>query len=153
MANPLGVLLALALQEPSPAPFEAAGKLVCLLEEMKEKHQAEVPPVHVHVLGFRREGELPEGALRYYTLLRTRLSEALFTDARFKDRELRLRGRVFPGTGVLDVNRLMWTRDSKLYEVYYWCDVCAIRGMNPGPCACCQGSVELREAEVEEKGD
>ena len=37
------------------------------------------------------------------------------------------------------------------YHVHYWCEVCSIRGVNPGPCACCQGKVELREAVVSEK--
>ena len=31
-------------------------------------------------------------------------------------------------------------------DLYYWCEVCSIRGVDPGPCACCQAKVELREA-------
>jgi hypothetical protein len=44
------------------------------------------------------------------------------------------------------VSRFQWRRDGKLVDVYYWCEVCSIRGVDPGPCACCQGAVELREA-------
>jgi hypothetical protein len=130
----------------NPASFAAPGRLVCLAEEMKERYRAEVPPVHDHVLGLRVEGEIAAGAPRFYTILRTPLSEALFVDARFQKHELVLTGRVFPATAILEVSRFQWRRDGKLYDLYYWCDVCAIRGVDPGLCACCKGKVELKEA-------
>jgi hypothetical protein len=130
----------------APALVEARGRLVCLAEEMRERYQVEIPPVHEHLLGFRLEGEAPAGALRYYTLLRTAISEGLFADKRFQERTLVLRGRRFPESALLEVNRYGWIRDGKLHDVYYWCDICSIRGTDPGRCACCQGEVELREA-------
>jgi hypothetical protein len=139
------LLLAWAQDKEKPVAFEARGKLVCLIEEMKEKHRADAPPIHDHLAGFRVEGDLAAGGLRYYTLYRNASSEALFVDARFKERELRLAGRVFPSTSLLEVSRFQWYRDAKLYDVYYWCSVCAIKGVDPGPCFCCQGKVELRE--------
>jgi hypothetical protein len=129
-----------------PAAFEEKGRLVCLIEEMKEKYEAKASPIHEHLAGYRVEGEKP----RYYTLYRNALSEALFVDKRFKERELRLTGRVFPSSSVLEVSRFQWYRDGKLFDVYYWCEVCAIRGVDPSFCACCQEKVELREAPAEE---
>ena len=128
----------------TPTAFRARGRLVCLAEEMKERFGAEVPPVHDHVLGFRLEKTSPAG-LRYPVILRTAQSEALYVDERFKKHTLVLSGRVFPGTGILEVSGWQWERDGKSYEVYYWCDVCTIRGLTPGACACCQAEVELRE--------
>ena len=144
------LFLAFAQEKEKPVAFEARGKLVCLLEEMKEKYRAEAPAAHEHLAGFRVDGDPPAGGFRYYTLLRNLHSEALFVDARFKEHELRLTGRVFPSTSILEVSRFQWYRDGKLLEVYYWCSVCAIKGVDPGPCFCCQGKVELRE---EQAGD
>lgn len=141
------LLLAVAQGKEKPAAFEERGRLVCLVEEMKEKYQAQASPIHEHLAGFRVDGA---GGPRYSTLYRNALSEALFVDPRFKERELRLTGRVFPSTSILEVSRFQWYREGKLYDVYYWCGVCAIRGVDPGACACCQEKVELREAPVEE---
>lgn len=141
-------LALLSVQDEKPSPFAARGRLVCLLEEMKERHQAEAPPVHPHVWGFRVEGKAENG-VRYYTLLRNKHSEALFADERFRGRDLRLTGRVFPATAILEVNSFQWYKDGKLHDVYYWCEVCAIRGVDPSTCACCQDKVELRESPAE----
>lgn len=140
-----------ALQEAeAPKGFEARGKLVCLIEEMKEKYKSEANPIHDHILGFRIEGAVPAGGVRYYTILRNKYSEALFEDARFKAHELRLIGRVFPASSVIEISRFQWYREGKLFDVSYWCSVCAIRGVDPGPCHCCQGKVELQEDAVAE---
>jgi hypothetical protein len=144
-------LLLVALLQEKPAAFEAKGKLVCLVEEMKEKYKADGAPIHDHQLAFRIEGKLPDGGFRYYTILRNAMSEALYSDARFKEKELRLTGRVFPGSLVVEVSRFQWYKDGKLFDVHYWCSVCAIKGVDPGPCACCQGKVELKESEVQEE--
>ena len=142
------ILALLAAQEaPKPEAFEGRGKLVCLIEEMKEKYQAQASAVHDHLWGFRTD---VEGKARYYTVFRNALSEALFVDQRFREHELRLTGRVFPSTSLLEVTRFQWYREGKLRDLYYWCEVCAIRGVDPGACACCQDKVELREAPADE---
>lgn len=131
----------------TPSPFAATGRLVSLPAEMKTIFGAEIPPVHEAILGFRLEQQSPAPTLRYYTLLRTPLSEALFADKRFSTRNLHLTGRVFPGSAILELSRFQWfAPDKQLLDVYYWCEVCSIRGVDPGPCACCQAAVELRES-------
>jgi hypothetical protein len=149
-AAALWIVLAGLQEKDKPVAFEARGKLVCLIEEMKEKYKAEANPIHEHLAGFRVEGDPPAGGFRYYTLYRNAFSEALFVDARFKQHELRLTGRVFPATSLLEVSRFQWYKEGNLFEVYYWCSVCAIKGVDPGPCACCQGKVELREERAPE---
>jgi hypothetical protein len=148
----LALLLGAASQDkPEGVPFEARGRLVCLLEELKESHRLEIDPVHEHLLGFRLEGKVPDGGFRRYTVLRTKLSEALFVDKRFKGRELRLVGRALP-SALLEVSKFQWVRDGKLMDVFYWCEICSIKSFDPSLCACCQAPVEFREAPAEEPG-
>ena len=156
-----GLMFALApdtaRKDELPAAFTAEGRLVCLAEEMKDRYKAEVPPVHDHMLGLKVEAKNAAGAqgpageaFAYLAILRTPLSEALFADDRFRRRTLRITGRRFPGTTLCELSRFQWLKEGKLFDVYYWCEVCSIRGVNSGPCACCQGKVELREAEAQE---
>jgi hypothetical protein len=145
------VLLALGCAAPSAppsaalVPFEARGRLVCLAEEMKSVHRADVPPVHEHLWGFRIDPPPAAPAPRYATILRTPMAEALFVDERFRHRELKLFGRRFPDGALLEVSGIQWVRDGALYDVFYWCRTCAIKGFDPSTCACCQEPVELRE--------
>jgi len=122
-----------------PVEIKVRGEVVCLAEEVQRLHGVQIPPVHEHLIGIRAE----DG--RLFTLLKTSTSAFLFTDSRFRGRSLVLTGRTFPPSGLLEVTRTDWIREGKVYEVYYWCEVCSIRTMDPGPCACCQGPVELRE--------
>ncbi len=127
-----------------PEAFRARGRLVCVAEELSRLHQAAVQPVHDHVLGFRlttKQGRRP----RYLVILQTAQSKALFVDKRFLDRDLMLIGRTFPEAPFLEVSGWRWLEDGHAYHVYYWCDVCSIKTIDPGSCACCQGEVELRK--------
>jgi hypothetical protein len=158
---------ALGIQQPAgapesaekPTPWRAQGQLVCLAEEMRARFGAPVAPVHDHLWGLKVEESGPaeaDGAAKagagkaavYVSLLRTPLAEGLFADERFRKHTLILEGRAFPGTRIAEVTRIVWLRDGKAFEVFYWCEVCAIRTASPGPCACCQGAVELRETAV-----
>lgn len=128
----------------APRPFTATGRLVRLGKEMRRLYQAEVPPQSPELLGFHEDDPGKPGAIRYYVLLRTYQSQALFSDPRFREHRLKLSGRVFPGTALVEVSRFRWFEDGVLQDLHYWCEVCSIRGVDPGPCACCQGPVELR---------
>jgi len=139
----LPVLASPPQDPPRPDVFEARGRLVCLLEEMKEAYQVEVKPIHEHLWGFRIDDK---DGRRYVTLLRTRIAEGLFVDEAFRKRDLRLIGRTFPASGLLEVSRTQWFRDGRAHDVFYWCEVCAIKQWDPGTCACCQGDVELRDS-------
>ena len=119
--------------------IQLRGRIVCLAEEMHRLHQTSLPTGHEHLYGFRTN----EGT--YYTLLRTRTSEALFADKRLHERELIVRGRVLPNTQILDAIPIGSVRDGRHYELYYWCTVCAIKTVIPGPCMCCQDDVEFVE--------
>ena len=118
---------------------EVRGRVVCLAEEMHRLYQSGLPTGHEHLYGFKAD----EG--KYYTLLRTKFSEALFADERFRQKQLLLKGRLLPGTQLFDVTLMRSIRDGVVYDIYYYCDICDIQAVAPGPCECCQGPTELVE--------
>ena len=136
----MALLAALATASTADLPErQFRGKVVCLPEEMHRLHQTDLAARHEHLWGFRAE----DGA--YYTLLRTKLSEAIFLDERVRNKELLLKARVLPKTQVLDVVLIKSVLNKQIHSLYYWCDICAIQSVSPAECACCQGPVELKE--------
>ena len=135
----LGLLVFSAVTATEIPERSFRGKVVCLPEEMHRMHTTDLPARHEHIWGCRTDrGD-------YYTLLRTKLSEAIFLDDRVRQKELALKARVLPRSQVLDVILIKSMIKGVLHDLYYWCDICAIQSVSPAECACCQGPVELRE--------
>ncbi|MHB8520509.1 MAG: hypothetical protein ACYDH9_07110 [Limisphaerales bacterium] len=130
-----------------PREVELQGRVVCLVEETNRVHHASLPDHHQHRWGFKTDGG------KHYTLLRTRYSEALFVDPRLREKELILKGRLFPDTRTLDVTSMRSMRNGVVCDLYYYCNVCSIKTIAPGPCLCCQEPVELVEKPVSSKHD
>src|SRR5205814_5044707 len=81
------------------------GKVVCLPEEMHRIFQTDLPTNHEHIYGFKTTNGV------YYTLLRTKLSEALFADQRLREKELLLSGRVLPKSQIFNVTAMKSIRN------------------------------------------
>ncbi|MDE0685934.1 MAG: hypothetical protein OXI63_23655 [Candidatus Poribacteria bacterium] len=126
-------------EEQKAQEVELHGNIVCLAEEMHTHYKVELFGNHEHLYGVKTE----EG--EYYTLLRTSLAEALFVDERLPEKDLVIKGRVFPKTQLLEVTRFYSIRDGVLHDLYYYCDTCYIRTVAPGNCDCCQAPVVLIE--------
>ena len=124
----------------SAVPKQALrGRVVCLAEEMHRSFGTHLPTNHPHLYGFKtKEGEL-------YTLLRTKLSEAIFVDPRVRERELILSVRVLPKSRLLDVVTIKSVKDGVVHDLYYYCFICSIRTVDPAICLCCQEEVEFME--------
>jgi len=135
----LFVLILLTAGPLKAAEAEFRGHVVCLPEEMNRVHKTDLPSPHEHIYGLRTE----DGS--YYTLLRTKLSEALFMDERLRKKDLLLKGSLLPKTQILDVTVIKSVRGGVVYDLYYYCDVCAIESVSPAECVCCRGPVELIE--------
>ena len=118
---------------------ELRGRIVCLPEVMHELYHTDLPTNHEHIYGFRTA----EGT--FYTLLRTKLSETLFVDEQVRNKELILKGHLLPRTQIFEMTDMKSVRNGVVYDLYYYCDVCAIKTLSPGPCMCCQGPVKLVE--------
>ncbi len=129
----------------APQEVELRGKAVCLAEEMHRLHGTDLPTKHEHLYGFQT------GDGKYYTLLRTKYSEALFADEQIRARELVLKGRVFPDTQIFEPVTLRSVRNGALYDLVYYCGICEIYAVAPGICECCQGPTELIEKPVVKK--
>jgi hypothetical protein len=86
-----------------------------------------------------------------YALISNRLSSALFLDTNLQSRTLLLGGRVLPGKKTFEVTRNFRSiRGGRPHELFYYCDICAIKGIEPGPCMCCREPVVLVEEPVEQ---
>lgn len=152
------VLMALlaSCAAPPPRPADGAeavrtvnlrGRVVCLAEQLHDRHGAALPTNHDHLWALQAN----DGLL--YTLLRGRFSEAIWMDERIRTRELELKARLFPGTQALEVERLRSVLRGVVQDLYYYCDICHIQGIAPEPCSCCQGPVELVERPLDRPGD
>jgi hypothetical protein len=82
---------------------------------------------------------------KVYPLIPDNGSLLFFKDPSLRNRLVRLTGRLFAGTHLLQVLAVHSYKVGKLHEVYYWCDICSIRRAAPGICECCGGPMELRE--------
>ena len=118
---------------------ELRGRVVCLAEEMHRQHGAELPTKHEHLWALKAD----DG--KYYTIMPGKFSEAIFVDERIRQKELVVKARLFPGSQVIEVERLRTVKAGVTQDIFYYCDVCAIESVSPEICACCREPVELRE--------
>jgi hypothetical protein len=74
-------------------------------------------------------------------------------DSRLRDVELELLVRRWADAPLVQVIRVFRPKDQWLYEIDYWCDICAIPMFTLKACECCQGPTRLRERLVEDRFD
>lgn len=82
---------------------------------------------------------------KLYPLVPDDGARLFFQDARLRQRPMQLTGRLLAGASLLQVLAVHSLKNGQRYEVYYWCDICAIRRNYPGACECCGRPMELRE--------
>jgi len=119
--------------------IELRGRIVCLAEEMHRLYEADLPTRHEHIYGLKTN----DG--KFVTLLRNKHSEALFADKRLHEKELILKGRLFPQTQIFEAITFRSVRNGVIHELFYHCGVCEIYTFAPGICECCQDPMELVE--------
>jgi len=88
---------------------------------------------------------------KIYPLVKDAGSRMFFKDAKLLKRPMRLTGRLIPGSMLLQVVNVHSYLQGKLHEVYYWCDICTIRGYEAGICDCCGGPMDFREVPVKKE--
>jgi rubrerythrin len=69
---------------------------------------------------------------------------AMFTDMRVRQRDLQITARLRAGDQ-LELIKVQSVKEGKLYDLFYFCEVCNIRAYAPGPCPCCRNEMEFRE--------
>jgi hypothetical protein len=85
---------------------------------------------------------------KVYPLVKDSGSRLFFKDPALLNRPMRLTGKLVPGSQLLRVTAVHSVRKGQLHEVYYWCDICAIRRSEKNLCECCGAPMELREEPV-----
>jgi hypothetical protein len=68
----------------------------------------------------------------------------VFTDSRVRERELQITARLRE-SNQLETIKVQSVKNGKLYDIYYFCDICNIRAYTPGLCPCCRNELEFRE--------
>ncbi|HWN97823.1 MAG TPA: hypothetical protein VNS63_00975 [Blastocatellia bacterium] len=79
-----------------------------------------------------------------YKFLLTDSSTAMFADSRVRQRDLQITAKLLPGDK-LETVTVQSIKQGKLYDIYYFCELCNIRAYAPGPCPCCRNELEFRE--------
>ena len=69
---------------------------------------------------------------------------AIFTDVRVRQRELQVTAQT-TAKGQLEIIRVQSLHDGRLYDIYYFCELCNIRAYTPGLCPCCRNEMAFRE--------
>src|SRR5262245_7284780 len=69
---------------------------------------------------------------------------AMFTDHRVRQRELQITAWQRQ-KGELELVAVQSLKNGKLYDIYYYCEICNITAYAPGPCPCCRRELEFKE--------
>ena len=85
---------------------------------------------------------------KIYPLVKDAGSRMFFKDAKLLNRPMRITGKLIPGSQLLQVINVHSIVQGKLHDVYYWCDICTIRGYEAGICDCCGDPMVFRETPV-----
>lgn len=84
---------------------------------------------------------------KIYPLVKDEFARMFFSDPVLLDRPMRLTARPLGGS-LLQVFQVHSYLKGELHEVYYWCDICAIKRWEKKACECCGAPMELREEKV-----
>jgi hypothetical protein len=91
--------------------------------------------------------ETPEGHL--LPIIPDTRGQSFVVDGRLRDIDLELPVRRYQGVSLVQVIRVLRRHGDGLYEIDYWCDICAIPMHILKACECCQGPTRLREQLIE----
>lgn len=143
------VLAALCARAEPPSPdFELKtirGRVVYLAEALEQRGVSSVPEAKDRVLALEtRDGEL-------VPLLEDVRGRAFRRDERLRKMEVELLVRRYKGSPVVQIIRVFEVAKDGLYEIDYWCEICAIAMYELKDCECCQGPIELRRRKSDGK--
>jgi len=114
------------------------GRVVCIDGSGREKSAFdECNGPDSHFLLKARDGKA-------YGFLQGDSEAAIFTDTRVRQRDLQITGRLHPNNKI-EIVKVQSIRDGKLYDIYYFCELCNIKAYAPGLCPCCRNELEFRE--------
>jgi hypothetical protein len=80
-----------------------------------------------------------------YLLKDDKLSRTLIEEKRLRTKDFQLTLRKSKDSSSYEIVTSQFFRDGKLYDFYYFCDVCNITTHSPGLCMCCRQETEYHE--------
>jgi hypothetical protein len=126
--------------EPSPTVY--SGKVVRLADLVaKEGGRLDADAAAVSLVLVTDDGKV-------YPLVKDGGSRAFFKDAALLNRPMQLTATPLPGSQMLRVLVIRSVVKGQPCDVYYWCDVCAIRRNEKDVCECCGGPMKLVEQPI-----
>ncbi len=131
-----------------PAYFSqrVRGRVVWLNDALKEAFEiSTVPEARDRVLAVATD----DGKL--IPLVENLRGRAFRTDERLRNRSMEIWVRRYQDHPFAQVLRIFEISEGKMFEVDYWCDICAIEMFETGPCSCCQDDNRLRKRPVDPK--
>jgi hypothetical protein len=122
------------------------GRVVYLAEALEKRTGvAAVAEAKERILALEtKSGEL-------IPLLEDVRGRAFRRDERLRKMEVELLVRRYRGSPVVQIIRVFEVAKDGLYEVDYWCEICAIAMYELKDCECCQGPIELRKRKSDGK--
>jgi hypothetical protein len=143
LALPALPLLAQAQEAgPTNKPVVLRGRIVNLADVMQQKYQATLDPQRAVIYCLKTA----EG--KFYPFLPSDQAAAIYDDERFRQRELQVTARTFAEFPFIEVIKLQSVKWGRVFDLYYFCEVCNITTHKPGPCECCQDPVVFTEKPV-----
>jgi hypothetical protein len=140
----MGFVLAVSgvtLARQSSEPYEeivVQGRLLCLDSKNQTVSINSQCDLTKNILGFVDEKK------GRFTFSSHDTTQAMLNDPRVRTQELRLTARR-RAQNQLETIRVQALKAGKLYDLYYFCDVCNITSYAPGPCPCCYQDLEFIE--------
>jgi hypothetical protein len=119
------------------------GRVVFLAEAMEKRTgAAAVSEAKDRILALETEkGEL-------IPLLEDVRGRAFRRDERLRKMQVELLVRRYQASPAVQIIRVFEVAQDGLYELDYWCDICAIAMYELKDCECCQGPIALRRTKV-----
>jgi hypothetical protein len=111
------------------------GELVCVDKAYKEIRCS----AGGNTFGLKADGG------KIYPLKTDKSVETLNSEKRLQTREFQLTLRQMNNSPVYEIIKSQFIRGGKVYDFYYYCEVCNITTYSPGRCMCCQQETEYRE--------
>ena len=128
----------IGFQEDEPALVVVRGRAVCLDSIGREGDS------FLGCDGANQSFGFASKAGKLYKFLPGDVMTAMFTDIRVRQRELQVNARLHSGYR-LEVIKVQSIKEGKLYDIFYYCDVCNIKSYAPGLCPCCRNELEFKE--------
>lgn len=86
--------------------------------------------------------------MKLYTFSSSDPQTAMFGDARIREHELQVTAELGEENR-LEVIQIQSLQAGRLYNIYYFCEICNIKAYAPGICPCCGKELELKETPVQ----